>query len=84
MSEFHIMKMMNKCLLVKFCFVKVTKKYVLILLNSAEEGFAKAKRLLLSEEDSGVLALDLAQFREISDFALVNKFFNNNKNAVIR
>lgn len=84
MNEFQIMKLINKCLSLKFCFVKTTKKYVLVLLNRAEQGFAKARGLLLGEEESGVLALDLAEFVEVTDFALVSKFYNNNRNVVIR
>jgi hypothetical protein len=84
MNEYQIMKLLNKCLSIKFCFVKVTKKYVLVLLNQTEEAYNKASKLLLNEEESGVLALDLAEFKEITDFSLVSKFYNNNRNTVIR
>ena len=78
------MKLMTKCLRVAFCYVRVTKKNVLVLINQAETGFEKARKLLISEESSGVVPLDLADFVEISDFELINKFYNNNRMAIIR
>ena len=84
MNEYQITKLMIKCLPVKLCFVKVTKKYVLVLLNQAEDQYEKASKLLTNQEESGTLALDLAEFKEITDFALVSKFYNNNRNVIIR
>lgn len=84
MNEYQISKLVLKTLSIKFCFVKANKKYILVLLNEAEDGFNKAKNILLNNEECGTLAMDLAEFKEIEDFDLVNKFFTNNKSSVTR
>ena len=84
MNDFSISKLVLKCLSIKFCFVKANKKYILVLLNEAEDGYEKAKNILLNKEECGILAMDLAEFKEIEDFDLVNKFYTNNRNSVNR
>jgi predicted RNA-binding protein with PUA domain len=84
MNEYQVMKLINKCLTQKFIFVKLTKNNVLVLLNQAEPGYENARKILLSEESCGNVPLDLADFTEITDFALINKFYGNNKSSILR
>lgn len=84
MNDFQISKLVKKTLSLKFCFIKANRKYVLLLMNQAEEGFEKAKNILTSKEECGVVSMDLAEFKEIEDFDLVKKFYTNNRNAIVR
>ena len=84
MKEFQITKLIHKCLGQKFVFVKITKNNVLVLLNQTEPGYETARKMLISEESSGNLSIDLADFTEITDFSLLSKFCSNNMNYISR
>lgn len=84
MNEYQVAKFLQKTLSMKFIFVKKTKSSILVLLNKNEKDFLKTAKMLTSEEESGILSLDLADFTRIQDMKTVTRFFNNNKNSIYR
>jgi hypothetical protein len=82
MNEYQIHKQLSKVFDLKFIFVKNTKNSILILLNKSEDSYLKTSKMLTGEEESGVLAIDLADFIPLTESSTVSRFFNNNKGSI--
>lgn len=82
MNEYQVHKQLCKVFDSKFIFVKNTKNSILILLNKNEDSYLKTSKMLIGEEESGVLAIDLADFISITDSSTIKRFFSNNKGSI--